>query len=318
MSIIVLMTGQQVTTISPSPPSISSSQIDTSDVSPVATASSPVHPSRLQINRHINQKLQLVAHKVDNEDKDEFVADSKYDAAQHATRIENGDKEKLLDHDNNNIVNYKYFSQIETLKKRSILPQIRYDQIMTNNETSLKAMYHHHNTDYDKHQDEQQQEELQHQQHTNSRTLIKVEKMEIDADEEAALVVYATSPFSQDETKQVRVIERKFSGSSGSVAFRTQSTDADVENDFNRAPAVHCHHISDSSTEMVATELCEGRLAMQNTSELTSKDHQSIYDPTNSVRSDEGYHSNGFHDDALTPPEGCIDSDDSDIILDYR
>lgn len=39
-----------------------------------------------------------------------------------------------------------------------------------------------------------------------------------------------------------------------------------------------------------------------------------------SVRSDEGYHSHGYHDEALTPPEDSSDSDDSDnnYVLDFR
>ncbi|XP_039293933.1 PR domain zinc finger protein 1 isoform X2 [Nilaparvata lugens] len=38
-----------------------------------------------------------------------------------------------------------------------------------------------------------------------------------------------------------------------------------------------------------------------------------------SVRSDEGYHSNGYHDEVLTPPEDSSDSDDSDnnYVLDF-
>lgn len=61
------------------------------------------------------------------------------------------------------------------------------------------------------------------------------------------------------------------------------------------------------------------RLPVQNGELVTSKDCQNGYDQLNSVRSDEGYHSHGFHDDALTPPYGCVDSDDSDnYILDFR
>ena len=36
-----------------------------------------------------------------------------------------------------------------------------------------------------------------------------------------------------------------------------------------------------------------------------------------SVRSDEGYHSNGYHDDALTPPEDSSDSDNDNYVLDF-
>lgn len=43
------------------------------------------------------------------------------------------------------------------------------------------------------------------------------------------------------------------------------------------------------------------------------------YAQSNSVRSDEGYHSHTYHDDAPTPPEHLSDSDDSsNCILDYR
>lgn len=54
------------------------------------------------------------------------------------------------------------------------------------------------------------------------------------------------------------------------------------------------------------------------------KDHQT-YDhlavgADGSVRSDEGYHSHGYHDEALTPPEDSSDSDDSEnnYVLDFR
>lgn len=46
---------------------------------------------------------------------------------------------------------------------------------------------------------------------------------------------------------------------------------------------------------------------------------QQGYAQSNSVRSDEGYHSHTYHDDAPTPPEHLSDSDDSsNCILDYR
>lgn len=61
------------------------------------------------------------------------------------------------------------------------------------------------------------------------------------------------------------------------------------------------------------------RLPVHNGEIVTSKDCHNGYDQLNSVRSDEGYHSHGFHDDSLTPPYGCVDSDDSDnYILDFR
>lgn len=54
------------------------------------------------------------------------------------------------------------------------------------------------------------------------------------------------------------------------------------------------------------------------------KDHQT-YDhlavgADGSVRSDEGYHSHGYHDEVLTPPEDSSDSDDSEnnYVLDFR
>ncbi|XP_065201823.1 PR domain zinc finger protein 1-like isoform X2 [Planococcus citri] len=60
------------------------------------------------------------------------------------------------------------------------------------------------------------------------------------------------------------------------------------------------------------------RLPVQSGELVTSKDCQNGYDQLNSVRSDEGYHSHGFHDESLTPPYGCVDSDDSDnYILDF-
>lgn len=49
------------------------------------------------------------------------------------------------------------------------------------------------------------------------------------------------------------------------------------------------------------------------------KAQQGGYAQSNSVRSDEGYHSHTYHDDAPTPPEHLSDSDDSsNCILDYR
>uniref|UniRef100_A0A1B6C4A5 PR domain zinc finger protein 1 n=1 Tax=Clastoptera arizonana TaxID=38151 RepID=A0A1B6C4A5_9HEMI len=56
---------------------------------------------------------------------------------------------------------------------------------------------------------------------------------------------------------------------------------------------------------------------------ITHKDHQNGYDHLvagdGSVRSDEGYHSHGYHDEVLTPPEDSSDSDDSDnnYVLDF-
>uniref|UniRef100_A0A1B6K1P1 PR domain zinc finger protein 1 n=3 Tax=Homalodisca liturata TaxID=320908 RepID=A0A1B6K1P1_9HEMI len=49
-----------------------------------------------------------------------------------------------------------------------------------------------------------------------------------------------------------------------------------------------------------------------------TKESQS-YGADGSVRSDEGYHSHGYHDEALTPPEDSSDSDDSDnnYVLDF-
>ncbi|XP_075233538.1 uncharacterized protein LOC142331482 isoform X2 [Lycorma delicatula] len=48
-------------------------------------------------------------------------------------------------------------------------------------------------------------------------------------------------------------------------------------------------------------------------------DHSANIAGDGSVRSDEGYHSNGYHDEALTPPEDSSDSDDSDnnYVLDF-
>lgn len=57
---------------------------------------------------------------------------------------------------------------------------------------------------------------------------------------------------------------------------------------------------------------------------IAHKDHQNGYDHLvagdGSVRSDEGYHSHGYHDEVLTPPEDSSDSDDSDnnYVLDFR
>jgi len=102
----------------------------------------PVHPSRLQINKHIEQKLHLLPAKRCDSEKDDFESPPmKYsnNVPSKIIKIENPEEEKLHDFDNSNIENYKYFSQIQTLKKRSIQPQIRYDQIMTNNETSMNG-----------------------------------------------------------------------------------------------------------------------------------------------------------------------------------
>lgn len=51
-----------------------------------------------------------------------------------------------------------------------------------------------------------------------------------------------------------------------------------------------------------------------------NKDHfNTRLTPTEgSTRSDEGYHSNGFHDDHLTPPEDSSDSDIDNYVLDLR
>lgn len=60
------------------------------------------------------------------------------------------------------------------------------------------------------------------------------------------------------------------------------------------------------------------------TADAGTKDPAGPYEhqltPTDgSVRSDEGYHSNGYHDDAFTPPEDSSDSDsENNYVLDFR
>lgn len=43
--------------------------------------------------------------------------------------------------------------------------------------------------------------------------------------------------------------------------------------------------------------------------------HETLHE--GSVRSDEGYHSNGYHDEVLTPPEDSSDSDSENYVLDF-
>lgn len=45
--------------------------------------------------------------------------------------------------------------------------------------------------------------------------------------------------------------------------------------------------------------------------------HQMTPTAEGSVRSDEGYHSNGYHDEVLTPPEDSSDSDNDNYVLDF-
>lgn len=173
-------------------------QTNMSDVSSTTPLPLHMHPSCLQINKHIDQKLQCLNLSKQNEEKDECDTEAKYNVPQR-TRLENVDKEKLLEAENNNIVNYKYFNQIETLKKRSILPQIRYDQIMTNNETSLKAVYR------DKYQ---------------NKVIVKSEDMEMDDDDDD--IIYSNTDFHQDEIKVIRTkYECNGNGAYGSAASDT-------------------------------------------------------------------------------------------------
>lgn len=49
----------------------------------------------------------------------------------------------------------------------------------------------------------------------------------------------------------------------------------------------------------------------------TTKGEHQLTPTEGSVRSDEGYHSHGYHDDALTPPEDSSDSDAENYVLDF-
>lgn len=65
----------------------------------------------------------------------------------------------------------------------------------------------------------------------------------------------------------------------------------------------------------VTTSTCEGA-----GSPAKEGPYEHQLTPTDgSVRSDEGYHSNGYHDDAFTPPEDSSDSDsENNYVLDFR
>jgi len=79
----------------------------------------------------------------------------------------------------------------------------------------------------------------------------------------------------------------------------------DVESDNGDKPPHQAH--SPLSVSPASKEHYE-----QRSSQLTPTD--------GSVRSDEGYHSNGYHDDAVfTPPEDSSDSDsENNYVLDFR
>jgi hypothetical protein len=81
----------------------------------------------------------------------------------------------------------------------------------------------------------------------------------------------------------------------------------DVECDNSEKSPAHQAHSPLSVVSPASKEHYE-----QRSSQLTPTD--------GSVRSDEGYHSNGYHDDAVfTPPEDSSDSDsENNYVLDFR
>nr|CAD7394317.1 unnamed protein product [Timema cristinae] len=84
-----------------------------------------------------------------------------------------------------------------------------------------------------------------------------------------------------------------------------------------------------SSTSARCSETSLPVVATEPSGDSPSKDpppHHHVYDarpttltpPDGSVRSDEGYHSNGYHDDGFTPPEDSSDSDsENNYVLDF-
>lgn len=266
-----------------------------------------------------------------------------------------GDKEKLgiEPENNNNIVNYKYFSQIETLKKRSIQPQFRFDQIMTNNETSLRATVYQSSSPTMAGQQQQPQqmqssrepEEQSSCQDADDSVELK-EEPEVD-DSRPSSAAKASTPSMEpmnvaqyppaylkqytdlktDEALDAAIVEA--AGACGNCSAKSPSRSAndgceDLSAGYRRCdPLQGFGSLGPSSMRIDVgavdnadvKDACADRFALGG--ELHAKDGSHGCDQT-SVRSDEGYHSNGFHDDALTPPDGCVDSDDSDVVLDFR
>lgn len=258
-----------------------------------------------------------------------------------------GDKEKLAlePENNNNIVNYKYFSQIETLKKRSIQPQLRFDQIMTNNETSLRATVYQSTSPTMASQQQMQpsQEPVEHNSCQESESSVELkEELEVD-DPRPASAPRTSTPLMEslnvaeyppaylkqytdlktEEALDVAIMEA--ASTCGNSASKSPSQSANDRCEDLSAGYRRCDFgslgppLARIDTGIVDTvdakNECADRFALGG--ELNAKDGSHGYDQT-SVRSDEGYHSNGFHDDALTPPHGCVDSDDSDVALDFR
>lgn len=266
-----------------------------------------------------------------------------------------GDKEKLSleSENNNNIVHYKYFSQIETLKKRSIQPQIRFDQVMTNNETSLRATMYRSTTPPmigqqlgppQQHVQPQQMQPLQAPQERNGCQESDSSELKEEVDDPRPASAPKTStpqmePLSgaeysaylkqypdlkTEETLDAAIMET--ASACGNCATQSTSQNADGCEDlsagYRRCDALQgfgslgppLARIDAGAVDTVdVKDECADRFALPG----DPKDATHGYDQT-SVRSDEGYHSNGFHDDALTPPDGCVDSDDSDVALDFR
>lgn len=154
-----------------------------------------------------------------------------------------------------------------------------------------------------------------------NKVLVKSEEVIKESPESPDAVIYEaqytrTNMKVEHESNHSQVYDcdpdsSKISGSEDVVVYNITRSQAE------EYVGVHSVEVSNDEVSKDLKDLCSERLPIQN-SELMSKDvHHAAYDQTNSVRSDEGYHSNGFHDDALTPPDSCVDSDDSDnYILD--
>lgn len=112
---------------------------------------------------------------------------------------------------------------------------------------------------------------------------------------------------------------------SGDVSHKTGNRvhwqDDDIRNEFDKAMtnnATSMRHVLISPVKEY-TDNGNADVLRLDVRPVDDEGKAQGYAQSNSVRSDEGYHSHTYHDDAPTPPEHLSDSDDSsNCILDYR
>lgn len=221
-----------------------------------------------------------------------------------------------VNYDNNNIVNGKTVTTSTTTTTTSVVKN--YERIIINDALSRRN-HERSNKDNEKHYDQRETIKEVTKLKNNcfapsndviiSKTFEEQQKMETRDSAETTKDVNKQIPCNIASTAVIKI---EHSGhQNGFEHLQNQEMvekDHPSNNGFREESPLKETHNYDRHSELAH-----------------SKDHPSNYDHSGiagdgSVRSDEGYHSHGYHDEVLTPPEDSSDSDDSDnnYVLDFR